>query len=282
MKRYHPDSNGPGATNDAQAKAINEAYRVLRDPRLRGRYDRDLAEGTTFSNAEPQKRREEAFRTSHVPARPAGDKLPNQLAPPIFIGLAALVIICALGSFGAGRGSADSGRGISSGNAAASSAGPAVSPAPADIQPSGSPPASGASPPSDTAPPSGAPLPSDGERQSSAAPTPAQPEQEPSISLSDVTPENQPFLRAAVAQALNTGQSTPWSSADRSLGGMVLVSRAVISAGQTCRTFRFTVTRTAERRTASDIIACLSPGHNWLARSTPSNGPASSGETPPF
>lgn len=40
IKRHHPDKRGPEAAgDDEQAKVINEAYRVLRDPEKRRLYD---------------------------------------------------------------------------------------------------------------------------------------------------------------------------------------------------------------------------------------------------
>jgi len=40
IKRHHPDRRGPdAAADDETAKAINEAYRVLRDPEKRAQYD---------------------------------------------------------------------------------------------------------------------------------------------------------------------------------------------------------------------------------------------------
>ena len=46
IKRYHPDKRGPdAAADDEKAKAINEAYRILRDPEKRARYDRMIGLG---------------------------------------------------------------------------------------------------------------------------------------------------------------------------------------------------------------------------------------------
>jgi curved DNA-binding protein CbpA len=40
IKRYHPDKRGPDAVaDDEKAQAINEAYRILRDPQKRAQYD---------------------------------------------------------------------------------------------------------------------------------------------------------------------------------------------------------------------------------------------------
>jgi curved DNA-binding protein CbpA len=46
IKRHHPDKRGPdAAADDGQAQAINEAYRILRDPQKRARYDRTIGLG---------------------------------------------------------------------------------------------------------------------------------------------------------------------------------------------------------------------------------------------
>ena len=41
-RKYHPDVNHDGAAT-ARMQALNEAYRVLRDPRARAEYDRARA-----------------------------------------------------------------------------------------------------------------------------------------------------------------------------------------------------------------------------------------------
>jgi uncharacterized protein YecT (DUF1311 family) len=103
MKRHHPDAPGRDAgKDDAEAKAINEAYRVLRDPETRARYDRDLASGGASSRgwerpADPEPTQPPPPPVSSKPARSGG------LVSAGFMGLAATVIVGALGSLGVGQ-----------------------------------------------------------------------------------------------------------------------------------------------------------------------------------
>jgi TonB family protein len=97
MKRYHPDAQGQSAAAEARAKAINEAYRVLKDPALRARYNEDLQRPTNqerarrpAAGAEPP-----ASPPASQPQAAAGKR---QFMPVVSIGLAVLVIVGAVGS----------------------------------------------------------------------------------------------------------------------------------------------------------------------------------------
>jgi uncharacterized protein YecT (DUF1311 family) len=100
IKRHHPDVQGGG---DARAKAINDAYRVLRDAAARARYDRDLFGAAPAGSAAeaptppPSPKPPAHNGTAHAATAARGDR-----ASWLFIGLAALVIIGALGSLAQG------------------------------------------------------------------------------------------------------------------------------------------------------------------------------------
>jgi curved DNA-binding protein CbpA len=104
MKRYHPDAQRGGAGADAQAKAINEAYRVLRNPDTRARYDRDLAAGLVSPNA--RRPGHDEGQPKAAPARGAAppEKETNGPISLAFMILALMVIVGALGSFAIGLG----------------------------------------------------------------------------------------------------------------------------------------------------------------------------------
>jgi curved DNA-binding protein CbpA/uncharacterized protein YraI len=55
-RKFHPDANGPEASND-KMKLVNEAYRVLSDPRLRSEYD-DRRRGKTGTRSRASRRSE--------------------------------------------------------------------------------------------------------------------------------------------------------------------------------------------------------------------------------
>lgn len=122
MKRYHPDAQNPAATTDAQAKAINEAYRILRNPETRARYDRDLTGGRSSARAQAESRAETPPPSAPTAHEPSSGKGPSGLISLAFIGLAVLVIISAIGSFGVGSNSSDA----TSPNSSASPASDAV------------------------------------------------------------------------------------------------------------------------------------------------------------
>jgi DnaJ-class molecular chaperone len=86
MKRHHPDlDRAPGA--EARAKAITEAYRTLKDPAARARYDLTLGPA-----AAPRRPRVAAGAVGERPA-PGG-----AIVRALFLALAALVILGVLGS----------------------------------------------------------------------------------------------------------------------------------------------------------------------------------------
>lgn len=105
MKRYHPDvaSGDP----EARVKEITEAYRTLKDPESRARYDRDL-------EYRARRRTEDSAGTATPPSSPAAesgvtseyDAKPANLISNLFLALAAIVFIGAVGSLGSNSGAA--------------------------------------------------------------------------------------------------------------------------------------------------------------------------------
>lgn len=74
-RRHHPDARAARGTqgSDDEMAAINEAWRVLSDPRLRARYDADLGDGT-----------DPARPTYEPPPQPRLDPLARYQNPPRF------------------------------------------------------------------------------------------------------------------------------------------------------------------------------------------------------
>ncbi|WP_083770954.1 DnaJ domain-containing protein [Phenylobacterium zucineum] len=107
MKRHHPDVRG--GAGEARAKEINEAYRVLRDPDERARYDRTNGSGRSSaasgrarpSSPEPPARPARAARPpvpTPAPAPPLPLKGKLSLAGWASIGLASVILVGAMGS----------------------------------------------------------------------------------------------------------------------------------------------------------------------------------------
>lgn len=97
MLKYHPDTNRSGDAED-RAKAINEAYAVLRDPNERRRYDERRARSKSASNAphppESDTREQQQAKSQSNPAPPPPAKAPKSRKD--FIVGAATVIGCVL------------------------------------------------------------------------------------------------------------------------------------------------------------------------------------------
>jgi curved DNA-binding protein CbpA len=136
MKRHHPDAPDRDVRKgDAQAKAINGAYRILRNPETRTRYDRDLANG-----AEPPPGRARAEEAE--PVRPSPASAPSKPAKSGglisigFIGLALAVIVSAFGSLIANRSSSTTEAAASTAPASDTAASEAPAKTPASTPPS--------------------------------------------------------------------------------------------------------------------------------------------------
>lgn len=268
MKRYHPDAARPGeAGDDTQAKEINEAYRVLKDPKLRAAYDQKLASGPGYSarHGHPEGQQRAEFAAD---AHPVVERRGGGLVSLAFIALSAVVMVGGVGSLA-----------VRSGATVADDSAGSVTPV-SSVQPVGL----SSIPPSDpieasseytSSVQSGAPSSDELDQGSSAQ------SQEQTYDLGSVTPENQPALRASINHALNTGQTTPWQSPDGELSGDVQVGRAVFEAGKICRSLRFTITRGAQELNAAEQVACIAPGHHWM-RSDPAPSLANNNNVPPF
>lgn len=115
LKRYHPDVYaGDKAEGERLSKAITEAYQTLKDPQRRADYDRALRGSGRGSGAS----RSKAEETPRQPRRPSGPPVPPMPVPPaaisappvvapaggvipiFFCGLAALILVGAVGSLG--------------------------------------------------------------------------------------------------------------------------------------------------------------------------------------
>ncbi|MFZ5481344.1 MAG: J domain-containing protein [Myxococcota bacterium] len=83
-RRLHPDRNSAGADPDfrnkanAVFKAVNDAYRTLRDPDARARYDQQMREGALRMTDEARKAAESEAAAKNDPAKaartPKGEK----------------------------------------------------------------------------------------------------------------------------------------------------------------------------------------------------------------
>ena len=99
LKRYHPDvSQGDPKVAEDRAKAITEAYQVLRDPSSRARYDRDIASGQARRPPPPKAPPPPPQRPTPSPIFSTPERGPSGLVSWFFIGLAGLVATAALGS----------------------------------------------------------------------------------------------------------------------------------------------------------------------------------------
>lgn len=83
-RRLHPDRHMAGATPEFRSKvnevfkSVNDAYRVLRDPDARARYDLELRQGETRLQEEARKQAEAEAAARNDPSKaartPAGEK----------------------------------------------------------------------------------------------------------------------------------------------------------------------------------------------------------------
>jgi surface antigen len=100
------------------------------------------------------------------------------------------------------------------------------------------------------------------------------------LQLQDITPATDAHLKIALANALNSGQTTSWRSLDGSAQGEVLVGAPVERQGQTCRSFGYIVGRGSDRWKAPVAVACKAQAGDWAPQR--SAGTPAADDLPPF